>query len=519
MSDAEWSNRSGFQSKRRKRKKSSKEGGSCSELGVVTPQLKNKMMELIQAIMRKDIHMIFAEPVSDLIAPGYSTIISSPMDLSTMQAKVQRGEYSTLKDVKDDADLMCKNCMVYNSDDTIFYKEAVKLQNFINTLFGEKKNKAALSHEVREGIRKKNEIQEEWMAEEITRSVKKAAADAKEAYDRLASGTRVGYLSKDEDSKSVVLNILNPQPGEPTEKLVDLSCFEPHENTTTSLLNNFREKKRLPNKPPQYLHYGPFGSFMPSYDSVFSSLDDADQQLLYSCYGDEIGLAYCRSVQEFAKGCHDSLRQPVDNIINSLTAGGHMRANKLLAQKYAKIIREKRLMRARRLGTSMKSASQSATSASGESSAAETEPGDSGTVQEDKKNGQSTTEMEDEYKEEESLLKLLESDDIPDILNDPDLQVKLETACEDTELQEKLEKTGGLLAELHQEQTARLSKPPVSSTPAVWEMGTTETSLASQVRDNLTDMISGHVPPRNVIGEGVARQAISSDLVDKVTIM
>ena len=41
---------------------------------------------------------------------------------SRFQAKVQRGEYSTLKDVKDDADLMCKNCMVYNSDDTIFYK-------------------------------------------------------------------------------------------------------------------------------------------------------------------------------------------------------------------------------------------------------------------------------------------------------------------------------------------------------------------------------------------------------------
>ena len=38
------------------------------------------------------------------------------------QAKVQRGEYITLKDLKDDADLMCKNCMVYNSDDTIFYK-------------------------------------------------------------------------------------------------------------------------------------------------------------------------------------------------------------------------------------------------------------------------------------------------------------------------------------------------------------------------------------------------------------
>ena len=258
---------------------------------------------------------------------------------------------------------------------------------------------------------------------------------------------------------------------------------------------------------------------MPSYDSVFSSLDDADQQLLYSCYGDEIGLAYCRSVQEFAKGCHDSLRQPVDNIINSLTGGGHMRANKLLAQKYAKIIREKRLMRARRLGNSMKSAAQTATSVSAESSAAETEPSDSVTVEEDKKPEQAHTETEEVFKEEESLLKLLESDDIPDILNDPELQVKLETACEDTELQEKLENTSGLLAELHQEQTARLSKPPDSSKPAVWEVGTTETSLANQVRENLTDMISGHVPPRDVIGEGAARQSISSDLVDQVSNM
>ena len=32
--------------------------------------------------------MIFAEPVSDMIAPGYSSIISSPMDLSTMQVPV-----------------------------------------------------------------------------------------------------------------------------------------------------------------------------------------------------------------------------------------------------------------------------------------------------------------------------------------------------------------------------------------------------------------------------------------------
>ena len=57
-----------------------------------------------------------------------SRIFWCPRTISNgSQAKVQRGEYTTLKDLKDDADLMCKNCMVYNSDDTIFYK----VRNFL----------------------------------------------------------------------------------------------------------------------------------------------------------------------------------------------------------------------------------------------------------------------------------------------------------------------------------------------------------------------------------------------------
>ena len=480
--------------KRKKRRNESREGGSVQEgtpdWTMCTPQLKNSMMELILNIMRKDQHMIFAEPVSDIIAPGYSSIISKPMDLSSMQAKVQRGEYTSLRDLKEDADLMCKNCMVYNSDDTIFYKEAVKLQIYIASQFGEKRNKAAVDDEVREGIRKKNRIQEGWAAEEISRSVKKAARGAKERLEREAGDTRVGYLTEDKEG-TVLLNILNPPAGEPTEKPVDMSFFEPHENTTTSLLNNFREKKREPNKPPEYLHYGPFGSFMPSYDSVFSSLDDADQQLLYSCYGNETGLAYCRSVQEFARGCHDSLRQPVDDIINALTGGGHVKANRLLAQKYAKIIREKRVQRAKRLGKDKQG---------GGPAAVATDP------------------VPPQVREEESLLKLLESDDLPDILEDVELQERLEQACEDVELQDKLDKTSSLLMDLHQEQNYRLSKPSeTESKTAVWEIKEKEQDIAEQVQDNLKDMLSDHVTPGFVVSQDGVRDAMSSDLVDQVS--
>lgn len=40
------------------------------------------------------------EPVTDDIAPGYSAIISTPMDLTTMATKVEANLYSSVKEYK-----------------------------------------------------------------------------------------------------------------------------------------------------------------------------------------------------------------------------------------------------------------------------------------------------------------------------------------------------------------------------------------------------------------------------------
>ena len=103
----------------------------------------------------------------------------------------------------------------------------------------------------------------------------------------------------------------------------------------------------------------------------------------------------------------------------------------------------------------------------------------------------------------------------PDILNDPALQGRLEQVCEDKELQTKLDKTSDLLTELHQQQHTRLSQPPSGPTP--WEVGTTEQELADKVQENLSDMISGHVPgPARVVSQEAVRDVIGSELVDQV---
>lgn len=52
---------------------------------------------ILRSLEKRDPHQFFAWPVTDDIAPGYSTIIDKPMDFSTMRQKIDDNEYSTLQ--------------------------------------------------------------------------------------------------------------------------------------------------------------------------------------------------------------------------------------------------------------------------------------------------------------------------------------------------------------------------------------------------------------------------------------
>lgn len=49
---------------------------------------------------RRDTDGVFAEPVTDDIAPGYSSIIKQPMDLLTVASKLENNQYSSVKEFK-----------------------------------------------------------------------------------------------------------------------------------------------------------------------------------------------------------------------------------------------------------------------------------------------------------------------------------------------------------------------------------------------------------------------------------
>jgi bromodomain-containing protein 7/9 len=91
--------------------------------------LKFFLRHLLNQICRSDPERVFAEPVTDEIAPGYSKIIKNPMDCYTMRLKIENNEYLTVKEFKEDFILMCNNAMTYNSPETSYYQVAKNLLN------------------------------------------------------------------------------------------------------------------------------------------------------------------------------------------------------------------------------------------------------------------------------------------------------------------------------------------------------------------------------------------------------
>ena len=62
------------------------------------PALQKLLELLLPNLERKDPRQFFAWPVTDNIAPGYSSIITKPMDFSSMKQKIEDNQYKTLQE-------------------------------------------------------------------------------------------------------------------------------------------------------------------------------------------------------------------------------------------------------------------------------------------------------------------------------------------------------------------------------------------------------------------------------------
>ncbi|CAL7942253.1 unnamed protein product [Xylocopa violacea] len=90
--------------------------------------LESILRSLLEAIKMKDVNDVFGQPVNTKEVPDYLEIVTHPMDLSTMQAKMDRQEYDTIGAFEADFNLMVNNCLAYNRKDTMFYRAGIKMK-------------------------------------------------------------------------------------------------------------------------------------------------------------------------------------------------------------------------------------------------------------------------------------------------------------------------------------------------------------------------------------------------------
>ncbi|KAI0399898.1 Bromodomain-containing protein [Xylaria palmicola] len=73
----------------------------------------------------------FRHPVNRDEVPDYYNVITSPMDLPTVEDKLKQDLYAAPKDLVEDLQFLFGNCWQYNDAPTVYSKCAAKLEEYM----------------------------------------------------------------------------------------------------------------------------------------------------------------------------------------------------------------------------------------------------------------------------------------------------------------------------------------------------------------------------------------------------
>lgn len=458
---------------------------------------------LLKAIEKRDPQQFFAWPVTDNIAPGYSSIISQPMDFSTMRQKIEDNMYTNLQDFVADFKLMCTNAMEYNHVDTVYYKASKKLLHAGLKLMQPEKlgwvyalcpdlTSTDLGYEIPPEFKQEHKsdqddegppakrkmpatkfeaVPDDLEPDEILARSQQAAREARAKLGARRTGPNMGFLRQKRDG-TTHLNILvggdGVIPGT-KKRPVLLGTLTGKISEGTGQLQGFREDRRNISKPIKPLYYGAFGSYAPSYDSAFANLTKEESDLVYQTYGSEAAVQYSESILDFAKDC-DYTVWMVDSLLDLLTGGEHSKTKKVLEER--KKLRE-------------------------EEDAVKT-------ILEAKPHDNVRVDIED-------LRTLADSGIDVNFLENMEDEIRL--AEERHELQQKLDSMSKLIEKLNQVQHQRLSAPLPTHLSQVPGPSDDEANIAENITDNLAD-IAKRVTPADVATVTSLRKAMGVSIPD-----
>ncbi len=107
---------------------------------LVAAKFRDVALAIFKKVEKIDRYSVFAEPVSDNDAPDYSDIVKNPIDLATMNSKLESGIYGEGKEAAaklySDFLLMFDNCRLYNEDDGEVTEEAARIMSIVPELYG-----------------------------------------------------------------------------------------------------------------------------------------------------------------------------------------------------------------------------------------------------------------------------------------------------------------------------------------------------------------------------------------------
>ncbi|KAI5477888.1 histone acetyltransferase Gcn5 [Pseudohyphozyma bogoriensis] len=114
-----------------------KESGWTPEMDELTRRPKRGpnfaiMQKLLTLLVDHPSSWAFQAPVNGNEVTDYYTVIKEPMDLATMDSKLEANRYTTLDEFKYDAQLIFDNCRKYNDSSSNYSKNATKLENYLN---------------------------------------------------------------------------------------------------------------------------------------------------------------------------------------------------------------------------------------------------------------------------------------------------------------------------------------------------------------------------------------------------
>ncbi|KAF8534819.1 Bromodomain-containing protein [Trichophaea hybrida] len=92
-----------------------------------------QLLHLLNEMQNHQSAWPFQKPVNAEEVPDYYNVITEPMDLETMEKRLEEDAYATPDDFVKDAKLVFNNCRRYNNDTTSYWKNANKLEKFMNS--------------------------------------------------------------------------------------------------------------------------------------------------------------------------------------------------------------------------------------------------------------------------------------------------------------------------------------------------------------------------------------------------